>query len=171
MSGHIRFLCLVLIVLSLAACHWGRATSVHTGDMRSPQAEVCSSYKVKVADVFNDTPEGYDVDVIGTLWNGLDASLKKRGMLWTPEAGCVPYTLEAHIVAFKEGDVLCRCLPYVGDTVLEVRAQLRQGDKQVATIESKRKITFGKGSITTNAWKKVFDEVSEDIVNQAAKKL
>jgi hypothetical protein len=173
MSGYIRFLGVVLMTLFLVACHGGQAGSIHVaGGMNSPKPEVFSPYKVKVADVFNDTPEVYDVDVIGALWSGLDDSLKKRGMLWTPETEGVPYSLEAHIVLFKKGDMACRCfLPYVGDTVLTVRVELRQGDNRLATFESKRKITYGKGSWTRSAWKKVFGEVAEDIVDQAAKKL
>ncbi len=172
MSGYIRFLGLVLMTLFLVACHGGKGGSAQTaGYTHSPQPEASSPYKVKVANVYNDTPEVYEVDVIGGLWSGLDDSLKKRGMLWTPEAGGAPYTLEAHIVLFKEGDMLCRCLPCVGDAVLSVRAELMQGGKTLATIESKRKIGFGKDLTRRSAWKKVFDEVSEDIVNQAAKKL
>ncbi len=46
------------IAIFMFACHGGRRKGPGTGDMYSPQAEVYSPYKVKVADVFNDTSRG-----------------------------------------------------------------------------------------------------------------
>ncbi len=166
MNRQIRFLALVFMTLFLIACHKGE----NVGYVPSAQPEVFSPYKVKVANVYNDTHEVYDVDVIGLLWNGLEDSLKTRGMLLGQKAEGEPYVMEAHIVEFRKGCLAGRCLPYVGDTVLLTRVELRQGDKRIATIESKRKIGCGKGTITLNAWKKIFREVSEDIVAQAVKK-
>jgi hypothetical protein len=109
------------------------------------------------------------VDIIGLLWNGIDDSLKKRGMLWTPNAEGEPYMMEGHIVYFKKGGIVERCVPRLGDSVLTVRLELSQGGRHIATIESKRKVTFGGGTFTRSAWKKIFEEVSEDVVQQAVK--
>ena len=172
MNRQIRFLALALITLFLIACHRGQGGNINVGgDLYSTQPEVSSPYKVKVVNVYNDTREVYDVDVIGLLWDGIDSSLKKRGMLPGQQTVGEPYVLEAHIVAFKKGSAADRWLPRVGDTVLVARAELSQGGRSLATIESKRKIAYGsKGTFTRNAWRKVFEEVSEDIVNQAVKK-
>ena len=62
-----------------------------------------------------------------------------------------------------------RCVPRLGDTVVTVRLELSQGGRHIATIESKRKVTFGGGTFTRSAWKKIFEEVSEDVVQQAVK--
>ncbi len=140
------------------------------GDIYKPKPVVDSPHKVRVADVFNDTHKVYDVDVIGLLWNGIEDSLKKRGMLWSPSAGGEPYVMEGHVVHFKKGMLAERFLPYLGDTVLAVRVELSQGGRHIATIESKRKIAFGRGTLTRSAWKKIFEEVSEDVVKQAVNK-
>ncbi|MGC9966992.1 MAG: hypothetical protein ABSE08_16435 [Syntrophobacteraceae bacterium] len=172
MNRPIRFFALALIALFLIACHRGQGGNIHlAGDVYTPQPDVFSPYKVKVSDVFNDTHQVYDVDVIGLMWNGLEDSLKKRGMLLVqPQAGVEPYVMEAHIVSFKRGEIAACWLPYVGDTVLVARVDLKQGGKVLATLESKHKTTLGKGTMSLNAAKTVFDQVSEDIVNQAVKK-
>jgi hypothetical protein len=123
-----------------------------------------------VVEVYNDTHKVHDVDVIGLLWNGLQDSLKKRGMLAGPDTGGEPYVMEGHVLNFKKGGMAERFLPYLGDTVLSVKVELSQGGRQLATIESKHKIAFGKGTLTRDAWKKIFEDVSEDVVNQAVKK-
>ena len=171
MHRKIRLLALVFIPLFMFACHKGGKKDIHAeAEIYSPKPEVVSPYKVKVADVFNDTHKVFDVDIIGLLWNGIDDSLKKRGMLWSPNAQGEPYVMEGHVVYFKKGGVAERFLPRLGDTVLEVKVELSQGGRRIATIESKRKVTFGRETITRKAWKKVFEQVSEDVVQQAVKK-
>ncbi len=172
MDKKIRFFALLSIALFLFACssRRGSGTIESGGDVYTPKPVIVSPYHVKVAEVYNDTHQVYDVDIIGLLWNGMQDSLKKRGMLWTPDAEGDPYVLEGHVLSFREGGIPERMLPYLGDTMVSVRVELSQGGKHIATIESKRKIAFGKGTWTTQAWKKVFEEVSEDVVSQAVKK-
>jgi hypothetical protein len=166
MNRKIRFLAMVFFALFLFACHRG-----HDEIIVGPYTPAISSpVKIRVADVWNDTHQVFDVDVIGLLWSGLDESLQRRGMLWSPEMGGQYLTLEAHVVNYKKGGIPERLLPWVGDTVLTVQCTLRDGDKQLATIESKRKISFGNGTFTKGAWRKVFAEVSEDVVAQAVRK-
>ena len=171
MNRKIRFLALVLIALFMLACNRRGTGDIHVaGDRYQAQEVINSPYKVRVTDVFNDTHEVYDVDVIGSLWNGIEDSLKKRGMLWNPKSEGEPYAMEGHVLSFKKGDMAERFVPYLGDTVLTVRVELSKGGTHLATIESKRKIAFGSGTLTRAAWKKIFEEVSEDVVNQAVKK-
>jgi hypothetical protein len=173
MPREFRLLALVFIALFMFACHkGGKGDKPVAGDTYTPKPVVTSPYKVRVSDIFNDTHQVYDVDIIGLMWNGIDDSLKKRGMLWTADAGGEPYILEGHVVYFKKGGIPERLLPRLGDTVLAVRVELSQGSRHIATIESKRKIAFGfrKETITRSAWKKVFEEVTEDVVQQAVKK-
>jgi len=170
MNRKIRFPALVLIVLCMFACNRRGSGDIHVaGDTFQSQPVINSPYKVRVSDVFNDTHEVYDIDIIGSLWNGIEDSLKKRGMLWNSKSEGEPYVMEGHVVVFKKGDMASRWLPYVGDTVLSVRVELSQGGRHLATIESKRKIAYGSGTFTRQAWRKVFERVSEDVVNQAVK--
>ncbi len=171
MRKKIGLVAFVFIALAMFACNRRGTGDIHVqGDIYTPKAVVSSPYKVRVADVFNDTHKVWDVDVIGLTWNGIEDSLKKRGMLWTQEGEGDPYVMEAHVVYFKEGSMPGRLVPYIGDTVLTVRVELSRGGAHIATIESKRKVAFGRGTIMYRAWKKVFEEVTEDIVNQAVKK-
>ena len=170
MHRKIGLIALVFIPLLMLACHKGGKGGHVADETYTPKPVVVSPYKVKVSEVFNDTHKVFNVDVIGLLWNGLQDSLKNRGMLWTPNAEGEPYVMEGHVLYFKKGGMAERFLPRMGDTVLAVRVELSQGGRHIATIESKHAIAFGRGTITRNAWKKVFDEVVEDVVNQAVKK-
>ena len=170
MNRKIGLLAIVFIPLLMLACHKGGKGGHVADETYTPKPVVVSPYKAKVTEVFNDTHQVFDVDIIGLLWNGIDDSLTKRGMLWAPNVEGEPYSMVGHVVNFQKGGMAERFLPRLGDTVLEVRVELSQGGRQIATIESKRKITFGKGTTTRNAWKKVFEEVSEDVVQQAVKK-
>ncbi len=168
MDGRLRFLAIISIAVLLFACHRGSRDDIIQG----PYVPAISSpTKIQVVDVSNDTRQVFDVDVIGLLWTGLDESLRKRGMYWTKEAGGKLYTLEAHVVEYKKGIHPGRLVPKVGDTVLVVKCELKDGDRQVATIESKRKIGFGDMLLSREAWKAVFSEVAEDLINQATRKL
>jgi len=170
MNGKIRLLALVLIALLMFACNRRGTGDIHVaGDTYRAPEVVNSPYKVRVADVFNDTHELYDIDIIGLLWNGIEDSLKKKGMLWNPKAEGEPYVMEGHILTFRKGDMAERFVPYLGDTVLSVRVELTRGGRHLATIESKRKIAFGRGTWTPRAWRKIYEQVSEDVVNQAVK--
>ncbi|MHC1726097.1 MAG: hypothetical protein AB9866_08855 [Syntrophobacteraceae bacterium] len=168
MNRSIRLFALVLFACFLCACSRGSKQDIQTG-LSAPV--VSSPIKVRVLDVSNDTHEVFDVDVIGLFWSGLQDSLRKRGMLWTPEMGGEPYILEAHVVKYKKGSMAKRMLPYFGDTLLVVKCGLRDGSREIATIEAKRKISFGGGTFTRAAWRKVFEEVSEEVISAAVRKL
>jgi len=172
MVRKIRFLPLIFIAVVMFACSiWRGSKGNQTeSDVFTPKPVASSPYKVKVATVCNDTHKVHEVDVIGLLWNGIEESLKEKGMLWNEKVQGEPYVMECHVLYFKEGDMAERFVPYLGDTVLAVRVELSQGGQHLATIESKRKVSYGRGTFTRRAWKKVFEEVSEDIVNQAVKK-
>ncbi|HYA43395.1 MAG TPA: hypothetical protein VEF34_18990 [Syntrophobacteraceae bacterium] len=172
MAGKIRFLALIFVAIALCACSIWRGSKDTQADneVYTPKPVVSSPYKVKVAQVYNDTHKVHDVDVVGLLWDDMEESLKKRGMLWDEKTQGEPYVLEGHVLYFKEGDMAERCVPYLGDSVLAVRVELSQGGQHLATIQSKRRISFGRGMFTRRAWNKVFREVSEDVVDQAVRK-
>ncbi len=172
MDKKFRFLALVLIALVLCSCHRRGSGDIHVaGDVYSPTPAVTSPYKVKVVDVSNDTHKVFDVDVIGLLWNGMEDSLKKRGMLWTPQSQVEePYTLEGHVVDFKKGYTPYRVVPFAGDTLVSVRVDIMKGGRHIGTVESKEKIAFGSHLATWRAYREAFDKVSEDVISQATKK-
>lgn len=83
-----------------------------------------------------------------------------------------PLTLDAYIVKYQKGNVFMRpVLPMWGKTALAVRCDLKDGDRVVTTVESKHVISLGSGAFTVGAWRKVFSDVSEDLVQELARKM
>ncbi len=168
MYGKIRLLPIILIAFFMCACSHHRGQDIIAG----PYVPAISSpIKVRVAEVFNDTHRVFDVDVIGLLWSGLEDSLKKRGMLWNPQMGGTPYTIVGHVVEYKKGQMGARLIPRLGDTVLVVTCELKEGDRDLGTIEAQRKVTFGSNILSRAMWRQVFSEVAEDVITQVVKKL
>ncbi|MFZ2448058.1 MAG: hypothetical protein WAW37_17005 [Syntrophobacteraceae bacterium] len=168
MDRKIRFVAILFLAVVLCACNRGNREDFISGPY---VPAVSSPIKIRVVDVSNDTHRVFDVDVIGLLWGGLEDSLKKRGMLWNPQAGGKPYTIEARVVEYKKGSIPGRLVPMVGDVVLKVTCDIRDGDRQIATIESKHKFGYASELLSRNAWKKIFADVAEDVITQATRKL
>lgn len=168
----IRFIALFLLPLCLFGCGiWGHNGADSPPNLPTEARVPNCALKIRVADVSNDTRLVYDVDAIGLLWNGVEESLKEKGMLWTPNSQCEPYVMECHIVDFKEPSLGMRLVPHEGNTVVKVRVEITRGGQHVAAFESNYTLGYGKGMWTFHASKKVFAKVSEDIVKQAADKL
>jgi len=150
------------VLSALAGCG-----SKHEELQTLPNPIPVSSVQIKVTDVSNNTSEIFDVDVIGMLWNSLEDSLKKRGMLWKPGSQGTPLSMEAHVTRYQKGSAWLRpCLPMWGRTVLEVRVELKDEGRVVGSAEAKEKITLGSGTFTRGAWQKIFATASEDVVSQ-----
>jgi hypothetical protein len=133
----------------------------------APETLPVSSIKIRVVDVSNDTRELYEIDVIGMMWTALDDSLKKRGMLWTPDSPGLPLMLEARVLKYQEGSAWLRpILPMWGKTVLTLKGEVREGGQVVASAETNQAMTFGHGTFTIGAWRKVFAQAAEDLVSQ-----
>jgi hypothetical protein len=126
--------------------------------------------QIRVVDVSNRTGEIFDVDVIGLLWSAMDASLHKRGALWTGNPAISPLLLEATILKYEKGNVILRNLvPLMGETELKVRCTLRDGDRVIATVETNESISIGRGGLTLKGWQKIFQKAAEETVNQLLK--
>jgi hypothetical protein len=170
MKAILCFLLIGSVLASFTACSAKpNETSIAAGQaMSTPRVGT----RIKVVDVSNDTRELFDVDVIGMLWSGLDLSLNRHGLLWTEDSPMEPLRLEAHIIKYSKGNVIARNLaPYWGKTRLVVRCDLKSGDREVASVESKETISIGNKGLTIGAYKKIFNDVSEKIVNQLAGRL
>ena len=160
-----RYFCLFAFVLMLSALTG--CGSKHEELQMMPNPIPVSSLKVRVTDVSNNTTEVFEVDVIGLLWNSLDDSLKKRGMLWKPDSEGAPLSLEAHVTRYQEGSAWLRpCFPYWGRTLLVVKAELKDQGRVVGTAEATGKFTLGSGTFTRDGGQKIFAPVAEDIVSQ-----
>ncbi len=140
--------------------------------MYRAEPPVAVDTKVRVTDVSNKTGEIFDVDLIGNLWDALDASLYQRGMLWDGRPGGQPLELHAEILEYQKGSFYLRnIIPPWGRTSIKARCTLKDGDRVVASSETVQTITLGDGSFTTNAWREVFKHAAEDLVTQMIAKL
>lgn len=162
------FVVFFLILVGLVAC--GRKVddfAVDPDPTRIPQMSV----KVRVADVTNATRELYDVDVIGMLWNALNDSLYRRGLLWMQEADVPVLTVEARVVRYKKGHAVLRAFPLAGNVELAVECDVKQGGTLLETIESQRTISFGDEVFAKEAWRKIFSVVAEDVVSRISRRI
>jgi putative N-acetylmannosamine-6-phosphate epimerase len=141
--------------------------SVLTSAPSAPRQDV----RVKVVDVSNRTQEVFDVDAIGMLWNGLEESLRNKGLLWTKGTSAQVLTLEAEILQYKEGSLAWRTVPFMGNTVLTVKCDVKSEGRVIATAEAKRTMSIGSGGLTLGAYKKIFPEVCKELVDQISKKI
>jgi hypothetical protein len=152
---------MVLSVAGLAGCATTRAEK----PQEIPQVSH-SATSIKVVRVTNDSGAISDVDVIGLLWDALEGSLKKKGLLWNRESPGQPFRLEAHIVQYQKGSAWERwLLPGFGSTILAVTCELKDGAQVIATVKSREKVATGDG-LTIGAWKGIFSSVAEEVVIQ-----
>lgn len=167
MKNVIRVLACCLVLFVLCACGSSKEPAASSATGPPPN----SPTKIRVIDVSNNTGELFDVDVIGLLWSGLDDALKKRGMFWTPNVPNPPLTLEAQVVKYKKGSAIARgmLVPYWGNTVLVAKCELKEGDRVIASAESKQTVSLGHGWVSAGAWRKIFASVGEELVSKVAR--
>jgi hypothetical protein len=74
--------------------------------------------------------------------------------------------MNVNIIEYRKGDAFKRWLwPGYGSTVLVVEATLLDADGNVdATAQANRSVDAG-GGYTVGAWKKIFEDVSADLVS------
>ncbi len=167
MKTFFRLLLCIAAVLILAACG-----STKQEVVLEPATPSVSGVKIRVADVSNKTGDLFDVDVIGSMWSALDASLYERGLLWNGEPGVRPLEVRAEVLKYRKGNFFLRnVLPRWGKSSIEVRCVVVDGDRVIASLDTSQAITLGQGSFTTNAWREVFKLAAEDIVKRILTKL
>jgi hypothetical protein len=128
--------------------------------------------RIRVVDVSNKTGELYDVDTIGLLWNGIEESLRNKGLLWTGDTGVPVMSLRAEILKYQKGNVFLRpVLPMWGKTILTAKCELREGERVVTSAEATRIVSVSKEGFSFDAWRDVYRTVAEDLVNQVVNKM
>lgn len=160
---------LVLGLLVILVCGCGRSRD-ETPVQSVPAMR--QDVRIRVVNVSNKTGRLYDVDAIGLLWNGIEESLRNKGLLWTGDAGIPVLTLRAYITEYQKGNVYLRpVLPMWGKTVLSARCELEEEGRTVATAESTHTISAGREGLSSKAWKEVYRTVADDLVDQVTRNL
>jgi Domain of unknown function (DUF4410) len=155
-----KALLLIFPILFLAAC----GTVEHSVRVKDEQA-FRPDTKILVKDVSNKTGETFDIDIEQMLKEAMVKELGKENLLGKEgEAGVV--SMDVNIIEYRKGDAFKRWLwPGYGSTVLVVEATLLDEEGNVdATAKANRSVDAG-GGYTVGAWKKIFENVSADLVS------
>lgn len=151
---------LAVSILILAAC----GTVEHSVRVNDEQA-FSPDTKILVKNVSNKTGETFDINVEQMLREAMDKELTKENLLGKAgDAGIV--SMDVNIIEYRKGDAFKRWLwPGYGSTVLVVEATLLDAEGNVdATAKANRSVDAG-GGYTIGAWKKIFEDVSADLVS------
>lgn len=155
-----KSLLFIIPVLFLIAC----GTVEHTVRVEDQQAFGADT-RILVGEVANKTGETFDVDIEAMLRDAMVNELSRENLLGQ-EATPGVVTMNVNIIEYRKGDAFKRWLwPGYGSTVLVVEATLLDADGNVdATAQANRSVDAG-GGYTVGAWKKIFDDVSADLVS------
>lgn len=133
--------------------------------------------KIELGAVKNKTGIEFDVDVEKMLYEALTVSLKAKNIHWAGDVG-PKLVLATNIVGYAKGNAFERwASPFGlssvgrGSTALEIEVALYDAqNRQVGTATARRTVDFG-GGFTIGAWKRIFTNVSDDVVEKLAEKL
>jgi hypothetical protein len=155
-----KSLLFIIPVLFLIAC----GTVEHTVRVEDQHA-FGEDTRILVGEVANKTGETFDVDIEAMLRDSMVNELSRENLLGQ-EATPGVVTMNVNIIEYRKGDAFKRWLwPGYGSTVLVVEATLLDADGNVdATAQANRSVDAG-GGYTVGAWKKIFDDVSADLVS------
>jgi hypothetical protein len=155
-----KILLLIVPILFLTAC----GTVEHNVRVTDEQA-FRPDTKILVKDVSNKTGETFDINVEQMLRDAMVNELTKENLLGkVGDSGVI--SMNVNIIEYRKGDAFKRWLwPGYGSTVLVVEATLLDAEGNVdATAKANRSVDAG-GGYTIGAWKKIFENVSADLVS------
>jgi hypothetical protein len=135
------------------------------------QYAVLPETRVALGPVENQTGQAFDIEIESMLADALAQSLREKNLEW--QANPTPkLVLTTNIVQYEKGDAFKRWLmPGWGSTVLVVRGDLADAEGHVVgSVDAKRTVDAG-GGYTIGAWKTVFRDMANDIVEQLEEKL
>lgn len=160
----ILFFCAVFFMLLATGC----GTVQHKVDFKDKYTPPPNT-KIELGRVMNKTGDEFDIDIKKMLSDSLEKTLKEKELLWA-SANEPRLLLESNIIEYKKGDAFKRwLLPGWGATILIVRCDLVDEDnKIVGSVEAKRTVDAG-GAYTIGAWKTVFDNLANDVVEDLSK--
>ena len=146
----------------------GCGTVQHKVDFKDKYAPPPNT-KIELGRVMNKTGDEFDIDIKKMLSDSLEKTLKEKELLWTGTGGS-KLLLESNIIEYKKGDAFKRwLLPGWGSTILIVRCDLVDEDNRiVGSVDAKRTVDAG-GGYTIGAWKTVFDNLANDVVEDLSK--
>jgi hypothetical protein len=126
---------------------------------------------IELGRVMNKTGEEFDIDIKKMLSDSLEKTLKEKELLWSNTGG-PRLLLESNIIDYRKGDAFKRwLLPGWGATILIVQCDLVDDDnKIVGSVKATRTVSMG-GLYSVGAWKTVFDNLANDVVEDLSKSI
>lgn len=127
---------------------------------------------IEVGKVTNETGKTFETElkVEDMLRQALTEKLKTENLEWNSGMQN-KLVLDSKILDYDEGNAFKRwLLPGWGATVLTIQSDLRQGGQLVGTVDAKRTVSAG-GGYTIGAWRKVFDSLAGDVVEDLRSKI
>jgi len=171
MEGSMRTLALTLVALAVCVVLAGCGTkATYTPTPEAEKVNPAGKFSIgQVTDTsgFVFPPDEKDAFVLtDAMRDALKAELEKRNAFSMPG----DYVLNINIDDYKPGSAFLRWLaPGAGKTELSIVCTVTDtSDKELAKIPVRRYIAFG-GGFTIGAWKYVFKEVSEALVQTLQK--
>jgi len=146
----------IVMVMALAGCTIKHAADIKEGVTIQPNT------KIEVGKVTNRTGESFDIDIEKMFAEAMTEVLQKKELLWSE--GNPKLIIDTNIVEYQKGNAFKRWLmPGWGKTILAIRADLKRENTVIGSAEAKRTVTWG-GGFTIGAWKTIFRNLSEDVV-------
>jgi len=159
----------LLALAALLSLLYGCGTAQHSVKLDDTFAPEVGT-RVEVGPVANQTGHGFEINVEQLLTDALAEELRSENLLWSG-AQARRLVLMSSIVEYEEGNAFKRwLLPGWGSTMLTVRGDLKDGERLVGSVDARRTISAG-GGYTIGAWKSIFRDVAEDIVDDLRAKI
>ena len=147
---------LLPICLGLVGC----ATSGNI-DVMSNSA-FANGFHISAVTVRNDTGQTFDIDIESMLQEAVESQVAKHELA---HASGEPLAFQVAIIQYEKGNAFKRWLmPGAGKTILSVEATFIDADGDtIAQSQATRSVGAG-GGYTIGAWKQVFSNVAEQLV-------
>ena len=135
-----------------------------------PDYSPVSGTTFEVGKVTNDTGQAFEVNIEQLLTDALTNKLRSNNMLWT-DGQPHKVVLACKIVEYDEGNAFKRwLLPGWGATVLSIQCDMKKGEQLVGSNDARRTVSAG-GGYTIGAWRTIFENLAEDVVEDLRSKL
>ena len=147
-------------ILFLTACS---GTAQHDVKVHDAQAFNAGT-RIILSSVTNKTGETFDVDIETMLETAMEERLSRENLLGQKGDPDL-ISMDIKIIEYRKGDAFKRWLwPGYGSTILVIEATLLDSEGNVDAMAQANRSVDGGGGYTIGAWKKIFENVANDLV-------
>lgn len=160
------FCCFVFIFFLFTGCGTVKVAGDFGGMNLAPET------KVEIGKIVNQgKAEEFDAEAQQFCRDSLVNKFQKENILWIANTGGIRTILDVYLIEYQKGDAFKRwLLPGWGATVVSLKAEFKdESGKTLGTIDCHRTVEAG-GAYTIGAWKTIFDDVADDILQQFKEK-